>query len=84
MGRFICITSIPKLDAEELPELLSEVSELEEASMEYLTLFFLLSFLETLSFNLLDGGCVGGMLRNIHCLLLIRSNTHQSFSTYHR
>ncbi|CAG8669211.1 10696_t:CDS:1, partial [Paraglomus brasilianum] len=42
-----------------LPELLSKVSELEEVSMEYLTLFFLLLFLETSLFNLLDGGCAG-------------------------
>ncbi|CAG8494063.1 5454_t:CDS:2 [Scutellospora calospora] len=43
---------------EELLELLSEVSELEKASVEYLTLFFLLLFLETSSFNLLNGRCV--------------------------
>jgi len=60
MGRFICITSIPELDAEEFPELLSEVSELEEVSMEYLILFFLLLFLETSSFNLLGVGGTGG------------------------
>ncbi|CAG8805933.1 23454_t:CDS:2, partial [Dentiscutata erythropus] len=39
-----CVTSISELDVEELLESLSEVSKLEEASVEYLTL----------SFNLLD------------------------------
>ncbi|CAG8534248.1 4385_t:CDS:2, partial [Dentiscutata heterogama] len=49
-----CVTSISELDVEELLELLSEVSELEEAFVEYLILFFLLLFLETSSFNLLN------------------------------
>ncbi|CAG8806446.1 2325_t:CDS:2, partial [Dentiscutata erythropus] len=53
-----CVTSISELDMEELLELLSEVSELEELFVEYLTLFFLLLFLETSSFNLLNGRCV--------------------------
>ncbi|CAG8554268.1 12249_t:CDS:2 [Dentiscutata erythropus] len=47
-----------ELNTEELPKLLSKVSELEEVSesIEYLTLFFLLLFLEISLFNLLDSG----------------------------